>query len=89
MQRRSSLKSSFVVLEYFYYALHSERGWRVVCEDGTTPEQVRQRLYAVRRAVNDPLLSELSIVVIPYDPGTVWIVHRRLECEQNQDPSSG
>jgi hypothetical protein len=61
------------LLELLYRALRSEHGVAVKCIP--SPLVVRQKLYAVRRAQNDPALSPLSFVEGPNDQ--LWIVKTR------------
>lgn len=58
----------------WYEALSSSLG--VVVETNDV-DLCKAKLYALRRAVNDPDLSALSIVVSPNVPNQVWIIKRK------------
>lgn len=58
-----------------YEALGTPLGIVVNTSD---PEKLRQKLYRLRDAADDPMLKDLSIVISPTMPGSqVWIVKRR------------
>lgn len=58
-----------------YEALGTPLGVVVQTSD---PEKLRQRLYRLRDAADDPMLKELSFVISPTVPQAhVWIVKRK------------
>lgn len=60
------------LLELLYRAYNSPKGIAVTT---TSPERLRQKLYAVRKADKD--LSCLSFTLSPHDPaGELWIVRK-------------
>lgn len=55
-----------------FAALASDLGLKV---STSSPDQLRQKLYAVRK--NDPSFADLSFVISPANPdGELWIVKR-------------
>lgn len=61
------------LLEYWYQAVRSPLGIKLRTNNVTT---VRARLYAVRRAANDPRLEPYSINISPEFPDELWITLR-------------
>ena len=57
----------------WYEALGSPFGIVVKCNDA---ERARQKLYALRRDLNDPDLEGLALVQSPTSPLELWIVKR-------------
>lgn len=67
------IKPAEPLLSYWYRALSSTRGIELICSD---PEQVRNKLYAVRAGVHDPDLDQISACLSPFDPAKLWLVKR-------------
>ena len=66
-------------LSFWYEALGSPLGVVIATDN---PERFRQKLYALRREANDPMLKDISIVVSPSNPGShLWLVKRKLSGE--------
>ena len=62
-------------LNLLYEALGTPLGIVVETND---PERLRQKLYALRKQANDPMLEALSFVISPTVPGSqVWLVKRK------------
>jgi hypothetical protein len=66
--------SSSVSLNLWYEALGAQFGVVIQC-DGH-PDKVRQKLYALRSAHNDPDLESLAVVQSPTNPSQLWIIRR-------------
>lgn len=60
-------------LEAWYAALNSANGRVVITDD---PETATRRLYAARKASDDPRLMDLSIVRSPTTETEIWIIRR-------------
>jgi len=60
--------------EIWYAALASQHGVVVLTDD---PVLAKQKLYAMRKALNDPDLEGLSIMTSPNSPNELWFVKRR------------
>lgn len=62
-------------LNTLYEALGTPLGIVLATDD---PEKLRQKLYRLRDAADDPMLKELSIVISPTMPQSqVWLVKRK------------
>jgi hypothetical protein len=61
------------MLDLWYRALQSERGIEVIC---TSTEEVRARLYKLRREVQDADLASISICQSPFDSDKLWLIKR-------------
>lgn len=60
--------------EIWYAALSSRRGIIIRTDD---PTFARQKLYAIRKGLNDPDLDNISILTSPERPDTeLWIVKK-------------
>ena len=70
---RAKTQGSRSVLEYLYTALLSPFGIKLECDDVGA---LRQKLYAERRAAQDPDLDQLSFVPSPHNPQQLWLVKR-------------
>lgn len=67
---------SEVTIEQWYTALGSPHGIILNCE-GSDPEKVRQKLYALRKTCGDKDLDILSVVISPTNPTKeLWIVRK-------------
>ena len=63
--------------EFWYEALASEVGIVLRTDD---PHLCKQKLYAMRKQLQDPDLDLISILTSPEAPDTdLWLVKRRLE----------
>lgn len=62
------------LMELLYAAFHSQHG---IAVSTNSPERLRQRLYALRRTLEDEALSSLSFTTSPMNPaGELWIVKK-------------
>ena len=69
-------------VEFLYRALDSKLG---IVVKTSNPEQTRQRLYAARRAAQNPDFAKLSICPSRANPSSeLWIV-RKSSAEGTQD----
>jgi hypothetical protein len=60
-------------LELWYTALAEPVG---ICIQVTEQEKARQKLYALRRAANDPDLEKIAVVASPTDAKQLWLVKK-------------
>ena len=66
--------SEFPAVDLLYQALASESGIEV---ETSSPDRLRQKLYAERRKAEDPDLNSLSFVISPTHPTThLWIIRK-------------
>ena len=78
----------------WYEALATEAGVIVQCSD---PGLARQKLYAMRKELNDPELDCISVQESPTNPANdLWLVKRKNETqspvpapEGDAEPSAG
>lgn len=69
----------------WYEALASEVGIIIQTDN---PDLTRQRLYAMRKSLNDPDLESISIQTSPTNPGQdLWLVKRKNNAPQGNIPS--
>lgn len=62
-------------LNLWYEALGTPLGIVIQTDN---PERLRQKLYALRKDANDPMLEDISVVISPSNPGShVWLVKRK------------
>lgn len=61
------------MLDLWYRALHAPIGIEVSCSD---VEKVRQRLYALRREVQDRDLDKISLCQSPFAADRLWLIKR-------------
>lgn len=64
------------MIELWYQALHAEVGIEVKTDN---LEGLRQQLYASRRQSLDPQLETLALVISPFDPNCLWIIHKTVK----------
>lgn len=64
------------MIELWYQALHAYVGIEVETDN---LEGLRQQLYASRRSALDPQLDTLALVVSPFDPNRLWIIHKTVK----------
>ena len=62
---------SSAFLDLWYAALAAELG---ICVATTNRDILRQKLYAARKAANDPDLDSLSLILSPTDDSQIWII---------------
>ncbi len=69
-----------VSLNLWYEALGTPFGIVILTNN---PERCRQRLYKLRDAAGDPVLSTISVVTSPTVPEShVWLVKRKQDGQQ-------
>lgn len=74
------------ILDLLYRALHSKYG--IVVETNNL-ENLRQRLYKVRRESEDPDLAALTLRPSPTDPETqLWIIRSDAQIPEETHPPS-
>lgn len=70
------------MIEWWYRALHSLCGIKLQSND---VELLRQHLYAARARAEDPELARLSLVLDPFNPNCLWIVHKVVKQDGAQE----
>lgn len=60
-------------LELWYRALSSPFGIEI---DSSSFEQVRAKLYHLRREAQDPDLEQIAICRSPFNPDRIWLVKK-------------
>lgn len=76
------MSTNLPLLELWYTAFRSELGVVIETND---PERLRQKLYAVRKATDDPDLACLHLVISPLNPGDLWIIKQPKEIHNGEE----